>query len=69
MSTVEALYFFFRDYETTLNHNGSYDSYVKAGGAWDNLLYYYCWHWQLIQDVYKTGREKDRPFRRIPGFV
>ena len=24
LSTVEALYFFFRDYETTLNHQGDY---------------------------------------------
>jgi len=24
LSTIEALYFFFRDYETTLNHQGDY---------------------------------------------
>lgn len=44
LSTVEALYFFFRDYETTLHHQGSYDNYIKSGGIWDNLLYYYCWN-------------------------
>lgn len=41
LATIEALYFFFRDFETTLNHRGSYDDYIKAGGIWDNLLYYF----------------------------
>jgi hypothetical protein len=69
LSTIEALYFFFRDYESTLNHNRSYDDYYKAGGKWDNLLYYYAWNFNLIQDSYNKGKLKDQPFRRMPGYV
>jgi DTW domain-containing protein YfiP len=48
LSTIEALYFFFRDYESTLNHKGSYDDYYKSGGKWDNLMFYYAWNFHLI---------------------
>jgi hypothetical protein len=63
------LYFFFRDYETTLNCKGSYDKYTQNGGMWDNLLYYYAFNFNLIQNCYKEGKLKDQPFRRIPGYV
>ena len=53
LATVEALYFFFRDYETTLHYGGDYDKYVKTGGIWDNLLYYYVYNYKLIQNEYK----------------
>jgi len=69
LSTIEALYFFFRDYETTLNCKGSYDKYTQNGGMWDNLLYYYAFNFNLIQNCYKEGKLKDQPFRRIPGYV
>ena len=69
MSTIEALYFFFRDYETTLNCEKSYAKYIKDGGKWDNLLYYYAYNFQLIQKCYQKGKLKDQPFRRIPGYV
>ena len=41
LSTIEALYFFFRDYETTLNCKKDYEIYYKNGGIWDNLMYFY----------------------------
>lgn len=69
MSTIEALYFFFRDYETTLNCEKSYEKYTKNGGKWDNLLYFYAFNFKLIQECYKNGKLKDQPFRRIPGYV
>jgi hypothetical protein len=69
LSTIEALYFFFRDYETTLNCEKSYDKYIENGGKWDNLLYFYAFNFKVIQDCYKNGKLKDQPFRRIPGYV
>ena len=36
---------------------------------WDNLLYYYAFNFNLIQNCYKEGKLKDQPFRRIPGYV
>ena len=69
LATVEALYFFFRDYETTLNHGGDYKKYREAGGIWDNLLYYYVFNFKVIQNHYKTGKFDDQPFRRIPGYI
>ena len=69
LATVEALYFFFRDYETTLNHGGDYEEYIKAGGKWDNLLYYFVFNYQLVQSTYKTGDKKDKDFWRNPGYI
>ena len=37
LSTIEALYFFFRDYETNLNCGGDYSKY---SGKYDDILYY-----------------------------
>ena len=68
LATIEALYFFFRDYETNLRHAGSYQEYAKIG-KWDNLLYYYAWNIKVIMDCYREGKQKDQPFRRIPGYV
>lgn len=59
LSTIEALYFFFRDYESTLNHGKSYDKYYESGGKWDNLMYYYAWNFKVIQECYNVGRLKD----------
>lgn len=69
LATVEALYFFFRDFETTLYHKGDYEQYVRSGGIWDNLLYYFVFNYKLIQHNYKQGNLKDQAFRRIPGFI
>ena len=69
LSTIEALYFFFRDYETTLNCKKDYEIYYKNGGIWDNLMYFYAHNFQVIQECYKSGKAKDQPFRRIPGYV
>ena len=41
LATIEALYFFFRDYELALNKLKSYEEYYAQGGKYDNLLYYY----------------------------
>ena len=59
LSTIEALYFFFRDYEATLNYSGNYSRYYKEGGKWDNLLWYYAWNFKLIQNCYRHGKLKD----------
>lgn len=69
LATVEALYFFFRDFETTLYHKGDYEQYVRSGGIWDNLLYYFVFNYKLIQHNYKQGNLKNQAFRRIPGFI
>jgi DTW domain-containing protein YfiP len=45
LATVEALYFFFRDYEVSLNCKGDYGKY---DGKYDNLLYYYAFNYKLI---------------------
>ena len=64
LSSAEALYFFFRDYDMATNGLGT--DYSKYSGKWDNLLWYFAFNFKLIQDEYKkTGEE----FRRIPGFI
>jgi len=33
------------------------------------LLYFYAFNFRLIQECYKSGKLKDQPFKRIPGYV
>ena len=42
LATIEAMYFFFRDYDVGLNCNGDYQKY---DGKYDNLLYYYSFNY------------------------
>ena len=58
LATIEAIYYFYREFITATN--GSYHGEV------DNLMYYFSFYYELLQDVYKrSGRE----FRRIKGFI
>jgi DTW domain-containing protein YfiP len=54
LATIEALYFFFRDYDVALNClNRSYSEYR---GTYDNILWFYAFNFKLIQDEYTKGR-------------
>ncbi len=66
LSTIEALYFFFRDYETNLNCEGDYSKY---DGKYDNILYYYAYNYYLIQKVYTDGDKKNVNFGKIKGYI
>lgn len=66
LSTIEAMYFFFRDYETNLSHGGDLSKYA---GKWDDLLYYYVYNYWLIQHIYTEGNKKDLDFSRIKGYI
>ena len=45
LATIEALYFFFRDYDVNLSFGGDYSLY---DGKYDTLLYYYAFNYHLI---------------------
>lgn len=62
LATIEALYFFFRDYDVNLNGNGDYNNY---DGKYDNLLYYYAFTYKLIQYEYQEGDNKHKTFKHI----
>lgn len=66
LSTIEALYFFFRDYDVALSCNGDYQKY---DGKYDNLLYYYVYNYWLIQKIYTVGDKSHREFGRISGYI
>jgi hypothetical protein len=66
LSTIEALYFFFRDYHTNLECGGDY---AKYDGKYDNILYYYVYNYWLIQKVYTEGTKKDVCFTKIKGYI
>jgi len=53
LATIEALYFFFRDYEVALNCPDK--SYEHYNGKYDNLLWYYAFNFKLIQQLYSSG--------------
>lgn len=66
LSTIEALYFFFRDFEVGLNCHGDYNLY---DGRYDNILYYYVYNYWLIQKAYTEGDKKHEAFARIEGYI
>ena len=66
LATIEALYFFFRDYDVALNCNGDYSKY---DGKYDNILYYYAFTYKLIQHCYTEGAKKGLSFTHIPGYI
>lgn len=59
LATIEAIYHFYREFHLRANA-GKYD------GEYDNLLWYFSFFHELIQDHYKT---KQRDFPRIKGFL
>lgn len=67
LSTVEAIYYFFREYLTTLHlHSNQPDTYT---GEFDNLLWHFVYTYQLIQGEYHTGRKKGRVFKKDPEYI
>ena len=46
LSSAEALYFFFRDYEVALNCENK--DYSKYSGKYDNLLWFFAYNFKLI---------------------
>lgn len=62
LSTIEAMYFFMRDYEKVMTEQ-DYD------GKYDNLLYFYAYNYALIQNEYKKGQKKEKNFRKIKGYI
>jgi len=62
LSTIEAMYFFMRDYDKVMNSQ-EYD------GKYDDLLYFYSYTYALIQNEYKKGQKKERDFKTIKGYI
>eukprot|EP01132_Coremiostelium_polycephalum_P005688 gene5688-7078_t len=59
LATIEAIYYFFKEFHQAGN-NGQYD------GRYDNLLYYYAFFYNLIQNSYKST---NRVFYRKDNYV
>lgn len=66
LATIEALYFFFRDYEVALNCNKDYSKYNRK---WDDLLWFYAYNYNLIQQAYTTGKKAGQELKHIPGYI
>ena len=60
LATIEAIYYFYRDYLTAMNPGKPYD------GSVDNLLYFFAHMYKVIQNAYK---EKGKDMNRISNFV
>lgn len=54
LATVEALYFFFKEYDECVNGGPGY----VYDGKYDNLLYFYTYQYNLVQERY-TKEKKD----------
>lgn len=66
LATIEALYYFFRDFDVNINCQGDYSKY---DGKYDNLLYYYVFNYKLIQYEYKEGQKQGQYFGKIPNYL
>lgn len=51
LATVEALYFFFKEYDEAISER-EYD------GKYDNLLYFYTYNYNIIQDRYMKSKKE-----------
>lgn len=52
LATIEALYFFFKEYDEVMRKEGeNYD------GKYDNLLYFYTFNYNLIQERYSSTKK------------
>lgn len=60
LATIEAIYYFYREYVTATNPDKAYHGEV------DNLLYYFAFTYEMLQSIYKRS---GRNFRRIKGFI
>ncbi|KAI8823961.1 DTW domain-containing protein [Fimicolochytrium jonesii] len=61
LSTIEALYWFFRDYFDAMKDKGE----EEYDGRFDDLLYYFRLQWGLIQDVYRADTGKRFTQRKL----
>ncbi|KAJ3018382.1 DTW domain-containing protein 1 [Thoreauomyces humboldtii] len=59
LSTIEAIYWFFRDYHAAACKDEVYD------GRYDDLLWYFRMQWRLIQDSYRNNPEKTFTDRKL----
>lgn len=61
LSTIEAMYFFLRDYVKTTQS--------EYNNEYDDLLYFYAYNYALIQNEYIKGQKKNTDFRKIKGYI
>ena len=66
LATIEALYYFFRDFDVNQSCKCDYSLY---DGKYDNLLYYFVFNYHLIQKEYKEGLKKDKEFWRMKDYI
>ena len=60
LATIEAIYYFYRDYISGMSPGKPYD------GSVDNLLFFYAHMYKVIQRVYK---ESNKEFKKIENFL
>jgi len=61
LSTIEATYYCIREYHTAISK--SYN------GEYDNLLFYFCYIYQLIQNYYKSNTQKSYTRQKKEGYI
>jgi len=67
LSTVEALYYFLREYVTEQQKRGLRTEAYH--GELDNLLWHFVYTYELIQGEYKSGRKKGKTFKKDPEYI
>lgn len=67
LSTIEALYYFLREYITEQYRRGLRTE--AYSGELDNLLWHFVYTYELIQGEYKSGRKKGRTFKKDPEYI
>ena len=52
LATIEAVYFFCRQFHEAL-HEAAVSGWAAYGGQYDDLLYYYSYQYELVQRIYR----------------
>jgi hypothetical protein len=67
LATIEAIYYFCLEYYTELHRRGMVsESYT---GQFDDILWYFTFNYNLIQEEYHTLRHKGKRFRHMPDYI
>lgn len=67
LATIEAIYYFCVEYYGELIKRGIETQ--KYSGEYDDILWYYTFNYQRIQDEYQNRRHKGKRFRHMPDYI
>jgi DTW domain-containing protein YfiP len=69
LATIEAIYFFFREYSVELNKIKNQTNEEIYNGEYDDLLFFYSFQYDVIQKHYKEHPDLKFTTRKTEGYI